>query len=258
MVNSPDDWVMTELRLLHAAYHWPFYRDIPGFLEPLEKARNLVESNPDLRCFESLIYTFEAWAKSRESDSGGSLIDSHRGQQLAERYDDSLYMYMSLLNLAATFRTINIQESIAKFEELYDLVQELEVPYLVCEVLNDSALAFEAAGEYDPAISSHNETIKTCGFGDTSFLILPRIYATLGNSLPALEWAIRGFEYAGHLEYPVLYLRKAWALALSNRIDDAQSNLDTAHALIMKTDMEMWLSDYYHISGVVEFKRENF
>lgn len=257
MVNPPEDWVMIELHLLHAAYHWPFHGDIPSFLEPLEKARNLVESNPDLRCFESLIYTFEAWTKSREGDPNGALIDAHRGQQLAEIHDDSLYMYMSLSSQADSLRVINIQESIAKYEELYDLVQDMNVPYFLADTLNDSALAFEAAGEYDLAISSHLEGIKIWGGGDTAFLILSRIYATLGNGLVALDWADRAFECVGLLEFPVLYLRKAWALALCDQIEDAERSLNTAHSMIMKTGSEVWLGDYYHISGVVELKKKN-
>ena len=257
MVNSPEDWMMIELHLLHATYHWPFHGDIPSFLEPLERARNLIESNADLRCFESLIFTFGAWIKSREGDPNGALIDAHRGQKLAEIYDDSLYMYMSLSSQADSLRVINIQESIAKYEELYDLVQDMKVPYFLAETLNDSALALEAAGEYDLAIASHLEGIKIWGGGDTAFLILSRIYATLDNGLLALEWIDRAFEYVGHLEFPVLYLRKAWALALCEQIDDAERSLSTAHSMIMKTGSEVWLGDYYHISGVVELKRKN-
>jgi hypothetical protein len=36
MAYSLDDWMKTELFLLHAFYHWPGYGDVPSLLEPLE------------------------------------------------------------------------------------------------------------------------------------------------------------------------------------------------------------------------------
>ncbi len=257
MDNSLDDWIETELHLLHTFFHSPFHEDIPSYFEPLEKAKALVQANPVLKCFDSLVCSFEGWGKDREGDLKGAITDYQRGLQLAEMYDDSLCKYMNLGCLASSLRIFNIQESLARYEELYDLAQDLEVPFFIAEVLNDSALSFETAGEYDLAISSHLEGIKIMGGGDTPYLILSRIYSMLGEGQLALEWANRSFEYVGHLEFPVLYLRKAWALALSNRLEEAEHNLNTAHSLIMKTGREVWLGDYYNILGVIELRRGN-
>ncbi len=253
--TSLDDWMVTELHLLHTSFHWPYHGDIPSLLEPLEKAKSLTEANPLLNCFEPLICTFKGLAKRREVDIKGYLVVSQRGRELAEAHDDSLYKYMNLLDQANFLTHVNIQKSLARFEELYNFVQDLEVPYLVAEVLNDSALVFETAGEYDLAISSHLEAIKILGLDETCCQLLSRIYATLGDGQQALEWANMGFEYAGHLEFSTLYLRKAWALALLNRLEEAERNLDTAHPLIMKTGSEIRLGRYYHISGVIELVR---
>ncbi|MHA2201910.1 MAG: hypothetical protein ACXABN_18755, partial [Candidatus Thorarchaeota archaeon] len=169
--------------------------------------------------------------------------------------DDSLYKYMNLLDGTYVLTNLNIQESLVKYEELYDLVQDLEVPYLVAEVLNDSGVAFETAGEYDLAISSHLEQIEVLGEEDTPCLRLSYIFSTLGDGKEALEWANRAFEYAGTPRFPTLFLMKAWALALLNRLEEAASNLNTAHSLIMKTGQEIKLAQYYHISGVIELAR---
>ena len=64
--SSPPDWIVIELHLLHAFFHYPFHGDIPSLIEPLEKAKVLVESNSLLNCFESLIDALEAWAKGLE------------------------------------------------------------------------------------------------------------------------------------------------------------------------------------------------
>ncbi len=258
--TSLEDWIEIELHLLHTFFHYPLHTDIPSLVQPLEKAKSLADANPLLKCFEPLFCVFEGWIKRQEGDPKDALVVYQRGQELATFYDDSLYKYRNLDSQAGTLKIFNIQESIARYEDLYDLVQDLEVPYLEGEVLNGSALAFETAGEYDLAISSNIEGIKLPGKSGTvtTYLILSRIYAILGEGQQALEWANRGFEDAGHIEFPTLYLRKAWALALLNRLDDAERNLDTAYSLLIKSGSEYPLEHYYQISGVVERVRGDF
>ncbi len=257
MNTSLDDWMVTELHLLHTFFHWPLYDDILSYLEPLEEAKRLVEVNPLLNCFESLICAFEGWAKVREDYTKESLTIVQRGLELAEKHDDTLYKYMNLGVQAMVLYSFSIQESVARFEELYGLVQDLEVPYLIAEVLNDSSLAFEAAGEFDLAISCHLEDIKILGGGDTPYTALARIYSTLGNGRQALEYANLGFEYAGHLNEQVLFLRKAWALALLNRVEEAEQLLDVVHPLVMESGSEGRLGHFYRISGVIELAKGN-
>jgi tetratricopeptide (TPR) repeat protein len=255
---SLDDWMVTELHLLHTFFHWPIHGDIPSYLEPLEKARSLVDTNPQLNCFESLICAFDGWAKYREGQPKDSLALAQRGQELAEVHDDTLYKYMNLGVEAVVHFNFNIPESLARYEELYDMVQVLEVPYLIAEVLNDSSLAFEAAGEYDLAISSHLEGIKILGEGDTPYVVLSRIYCTLGDGLQALEFVKEASEYAGHLNNQVLFLRKAWALALLNRLEEAEQYLELVHPMVMESGSEGRLGHYYRISGVIELVRGNY
>jgi tetratricopeptide (TPR) repeat protein len=47
-------------------------------------------------------------------------------------------------------------------------------------------------------------------------------------------------------------------LALLNRLEEAENNLDTAHSLLLKSGHEPRLGRYYHISGVLEFMRGDY
>ena len=47
-------------------------------------------------------------------------------------------------------------------------------------------------------------------------------------------------------------------MALVNQIEEAERNLDVAHSLIMRTGTEVWLGDYYHISGVIGLARGDY
>jgi tetratricopeptide (TPR) repeat protein len=256
MSSSPEDWMKMELHLLHTFYHWPL-GELTSYYESLEKAKSLIDTNPRLNCFEPLICAFEGIAKLREAYVKESLAIIQRGKELAEVYDESLYKYMNMLQKGNILRTFNVQDSLALFEDLYNLAQDLEVPYFTIEVLHDSAIVYETAGEYDLAISSHLEKMKLFGITDIPEPFPSRIYSTLGDGQKALEVIERHFNCAGPFDSPLFYFWKAWALALVNKLEEAERTLDTAHSLIAKTGSEGTLGNYYHCVGVLELRRGN-
>jgi tetratricopeptide (TPR) repeat protein len=257
METPLDDWILTELHLLHAYIHYPYLGDVPSLLEPLEKAKHLVEADPLLKCFESLIYTLEGWTKGMEGYVDDSLDVLKKGHELAEVYDDSLYKYLNLVNQEAIFLYINIKSALARGEDLYDLAQDLEVPFFIAEVLNESAVAFETAGEYDLAISSHLEVRKIVGESDWTSQMLSRIYASLGDGQKALQEINQYIENEETSNIPAWY-RRARALALLNRVEEAERDLNTVHGQMMKTGSDIFLGSYYHTSGVIEIAKGNY
>lgn len=257
---SQKKWIETELHLLHAFFHHPF-GDVTSLFEPLEKVKVLITSNPDLKCFESLIYAFESIAKGREGVFEESIQTVQRGIDLARDYNDELYLYMNLLqkgNILTYF--LKVKDSTSVFEELYELVQDLESPMLLCEVLNDVTLLFEISGEFDLALSSLFDIIKTEGDvppTDSIWILLSRVYAALGNGERALKWINKGFESCGQFEMPMMYCCKAWAFALLNQLDQAEQSLEKAYPLVIKSGRERTLGIYYHIAGVIELRKGN-
>jgi len=255
--SSIEDWMETELHLLHALYHWPL-GEIVSLLEPVERAGVLIEANPNLKCFKPLFCAFEAMVRSREGFTKDAVVLVQSGRELAEMNDDSIFVYMNMLEHATFLRHSRIQDSIALFEELYDLAQDLEVPYFLGEILNDSALVFETAGEYDLAISCHIEKMKVYGMEDVPDPFPARIYSTLGDGKRALALMNEYFEYAQPVETTTFHLWRAWALAQVNDLEEAERTLETAYSMIIKSGAERILGNYYHFSGVVELKRGNF
>jgi len=259
--KSQKNWIETELHLLHAFFHHPF-GDVSSLFEPLEKVKVLIASNPELRCFESLIYAFEAIAKAREEAFDESIQTVQRGISLAKDYNDELYLYMNLLqkgNILTLF--LKVKDSTSVFEELYELVQDLEAPMLLCEVLNDVTLLFEISGEYDLALSSLFDLIETVGDvppTDSVWILLSRVNATLGNGEQALKWINKGFESCGQFEITMMHCCKAWAFALLDQIDQAEQSLEKAYPLVIKSGRERTLGGYYHIAGVIELRKGNF
>jgi ATP/maltotriose-dependent transcriptional regulator MalT len=65
-------------------------------------------------------------------------------------------------------------------------------------------------------------------------------------------------EYVEPIETIIVQLLKAWALALTDKLGDAERTLETAYSMITKSGFEQLLGDIYHISGVIELRKGNF
>jgi tetratricopeptide (TPR) repeat protein len=168
---------------------------------------------------------------------------------------------MNLGGLGDVLKNVSIKEAAARYEESYSVVQDLEVPYLESEVLHDSGLVFEVAGEYDLAMATYLEALKAFEFNESEndqILPLTRVYILMGNSQRALEIINRYIEESSNLETIVFQLLKAWALALTDKLGDAERTLETVYSMMIKSGFEQILGDYYHISGVIELRKGNF
>ncbi|MHA2223222.1 MAG: tetratricopeptide repeat protein, partial [Candidatus Thorarchaeota archaeon] len=156
---------------------------------------------------------------------------------------------------------VSIKKAIALFEEAYQLTLKLEVPYLEAEVLHDSGLVFEVAGEYDLAISSYQEMGKVYQFDgsqNSESAPISRVYVALGNGERALEMAIAYLEDYDVLGIQWPYLGKAAALALLNRVDEAEANLAEAYKLVIKSGLDRFLGRYYLAAGLVELAKGDY
>jgi len=257
-----DDWIEIDLHILHAFFHHPF-GEVPSLYEPLEKVKGLINDSPHLDCYEPITYAFEAIAKAREGEIMEALEGLQKGKTLAKSHDDELYLYMNMLQEGILLSYINVKEAAVVFEDLYELVENLQVPAFFTEILNDSSILYETMGEFDLTISCHHEMMKILDgddrrISDTTFIILGRTYATLGDGEKSLEWINKGIEDDGQYESAMMLLNKAWALALVNKIEESEETLETAYPLVIKSGWERHLGNYYHISGVIEARKGNY
>ena len=253
-----EDWMETELHLLHSYFHYPYHGDVPSLLKPVESAKRLIDANPNLKCFEPLIYALEGYAMRNEGDTEEAITKFKKGLELAGSYDDALYKYIILVNYGAASYGLHIQSALQLYEELYQLAQDLGVPYLLSEVLNDSGIVYEIAGEYDLAISCHREVIGLIGENFWTSTILSRIYAFLGQEQRALDEINQYIERTGTPEFPSWGLARARSLALLNRVEEAERDLESIQAQLMRIGSEAHLTIFDHVSGMIEMARGNY
>ncbi|MHA2209374.1 MAG: tetratricopeptide repeat protein [Candidatus Thorarchaeota archaeon] len=257
--TSIDDWIITELHVLHSLFHWPYLFDAPSQLRPLEEAKQLISKNPKLQCFSPLVIFLESEARSKAGDCEGDITGYDAAYRQAVEFGDSVVEYMFRLVRANYERNKNLSESFRLFDELYRFAQELGVASFQVEVLHDLSMSFEVAGEYDLAISSQLECIEMVGLSDpgidTYYSALSRQYASMGNGAKALEFADKVFESIGEVDYPTPYLRKARALVLLCQLDQAENYLAAGHSRMLKIGQEFRYMEYYLIYGDLESAR---
>jgi len=253
-----DEWMEVEFQVLHSYFYYPYHGDVPSLLRPLERASELIDADSNLICFDSLVCALKGWAMNLEGDVENAFRMLSKGKSIAESNDDYLYWYINAINEGAVLLYRDVPLAMERFEELYDLAQELNVPYLLSEVLNDSSMVFETAGEYDLAISSHIEVEKISGENFWTNQIRSRIYSMLGEGQKALDEINKFSHHETAPTHRIWGLRRAWALALLGRTKEAEQDLDSIKSQLLRSGSDTILGTYYHVLGVIEMARGNY
>ena len=205
VVSQKADWIVIELLLQHSLNLLMHLESV----HLLSTAKDLLIRNPNLKCFEPLVELADGYMQWLEGEKLVGLSHIQKGLELARKNDDAVYEYYGLLSLGNCKKQLNYREGLDVFEVAYQLAQDLGVSFFVSEILNDSTMAYEIAGEYDLAISSQLDGINVCpdkvGI-EISYGILSRLSAALGDGQTALEWANRALD---HSSIHSLLLRKA-------------------------------------------------
>lgn len=248
-----DSWIAAELLLAHA-YNLAMR---PEGTNLLSKANTLLDKNPDLLCFKPLAYIAEGKINSVEAKASDAAAFNRKGYELARTISDAIYECLSLLSLGEITIRMNPQESLDLFEQAYQIAQDLEVPVFAGEALSNAGLVYEALGEYDFAISGQLESLNEySAYGnEIVYAILSRLYAALGDGQQSLEWADRSLD---DKEFHFGYLRRARALIVLNRLDEAEETLDIASRKVLQAGSESALALYHFVSGLLDMARGEF
>ncbi|MFW9813805.1 MAG: tetratricopeptide repeat protein [Candidatus Thorarchaeota archaeon] len=251
--SSKENWIATEL-LLAQAYNLGIR---PEGVKLLSKANAILDRYPDFLCFKPLSYIAEGNINFWEGKISDAITQCRKGCELARANVDVVYEFLSMLDLGYYIRNKRPQESLDQFEQTYQIAQNLGVPVFTGETLCGVGLAYEILGEYDLAISSQlgclDEVPPTSN--EILFAILSRLYAILGDGQRSLEWADRSLD---DKEFHIGYLRKARALIILNRLDEAETYLNIASRKVFQAGYEDHLALYHFVSGLYDMAKGEF
>jgi len=249
--SSVDDWMVLELLL------WNSF-DVYSHLEATRKlstAEDIMNRNPDLKCFEYLYYTARGLSRWQEGFSSENIELSQKAVEVARLQQNAFGELWGLLNGANTMKSYDLSKSFEMFEKAYQIAQDLEVPFIIADLLSDYSMAYEMSGEYDLAISSQLEGQRLYNEGgmEIPYMITSRIYAALGDGQKSLEWANRAIEH--NPSYGLLHLRKAQSLIILNRLDEAEEILNVASKISLKTGLDRNVARYSMALGQFEMAK---
>ncbi len=249
-----EDWILVELHLLDGIFK--MFTSVPESMKSINAGRKLVEANENLMCFCPWALIIEARASRRECPLEHALDILEKARTMTEKYDDRVLECERLMAQAWIKRDTDIQTSLDLYEQSYSLAHEMEVPFLLASVMDDCSIAYELSGEFDLAIASAKESMDVYqGNLVTPLLILARIFSRLGIGEKAQQCVGQVGTILGNTSIHVFHLRKALAFLLLNKLDDAEEQLEIAYPLVLRTDLEVYLSEYYHVTGLLEFAR---
>jgi tetratricopeptide (TPR) repeat protein len=248
-----DSWIAAELLLAHA-YNLAVR---PEGAILLTKANVILDRQPELLCFKPLAYIVEGCMNHSRGKVTDVATSCRKAYELAHANDDSVYEFFTLLLLGDSTKNKSPHESIDLFEQAYQIAQDLGAPVFIGETLHSVGLVYEILGEYDLAIPSQLECITEVGTAGSEiiFAILSRLYASLGQGQQSLEWADRCLE---DKEFFLGYLRKARALIILDRFDEAEALLEIAGRKVLQSGFESYLSRYHFVSGLLDMARGEY
>ncbi len=242
-----ENWKIVELLLAHAFN----LSNRPEAVNLLSTAKAILNQEPDLLCFEPIVYLIEGDMFSLEGKAIDAMTSYRKAYELAIAKNDSVYEFFSIVSLGNCSRNRTPQESIDLFEQAYQIAQDLGTPVFTGEALHYVGLTYEILGEYDLAISSQLECLNEYPStrNEMIFGVLSRLYAIIGNGQASLEWANRSLE---DKEYHMGYLRKARALIILDRLDEAEMFLNTASKKVLQVGDDAHLARYHFVSGLLD------
>lgn len=251
--SSTDDWIAAELLLAHA-YNLAAR---PEGADLLSKADTILDRQPDLLCFKPLAYIAEGMLHHAFGNAADVTECCRKASELANANGDTVYEFFATLLLGDSKKNKSPHESIDVLENAYQIAQDLGAPVFIGETLQSVGLVYEILGEYDLAIPSQLECINEVGTAgcEIIFAILSRLYAVLGQGLQSLEWADRCLE---DKELHLGYLRKARALIVLDRLDEAEALLEIAGRKVLQAGYESYLARYHFVSGLLDMARGEY
>ncbi|NHJ12749.1 MAG: hypothetical protein EAX95_03695 [Candidatus Thorarchaeota archaeon] len=251
---ADEDWLIIELLCLKSWYkRYRYMGDDKILYGPLEKAMTILERNPELKCFASLVHTVRC-ELSFLFQMHERAYDSHiTGLDNAKKFDDQFQIYQLLWTRSSWIKTWDIGKAMELQEEAYRMAKSFGAPQKIAEAMNDMGRISEASGEYDLAIECYQSSIETFGFPamehyreimDSPSFGLSRMYCELENGESGLEWidtaVVLGGE--GAEELPYIYAQRAEALILLERLDEASQQLEICKKLSLQAGAEGYIA----------------
>jgi len=185
--------------------------------------------------------------------------------QHAMTFDEVAYAASEQIGLAKKLAHVDPTKGLEVIESAAKTIKKLGYFERKTDLFTIMGLLFDARGEYDAAVRSLENGLELReklhpGLSPRYFpAALSRAFRRMGLVEEALEWAKIGLEAEPILSAtPSVGLKVTGnlcvsiALALLGRVEEVKPYYDIGSELVLKSGVELWLSDMYLCRGLIE------
>ena len=247
-------WIAIELHYLNTLS--PDYVDHLSSLPRIDEAKELLEIDAKLRCFEPRVLTMQGTLSRIEGNIPEATLHFKDGLKIATEFDDRVHATDLLYRIGNLKKDINPKESWDFFDKAHKLAKSIGYTYGVGRALLEMGKASYIRGEYDLAIScllkSDDLFSSALSRSEPSVSVqLTRVYCALGDGKEALTWVNTTIDRTKAGVY-WNYFQKAQSLVLLGETKEALTQLELGENAAFKEGREWDLAKYYYVNGLYE------
>lgn len=260
LTTDPDVWLALEMRFMKfeaESFHYPkIIQDSSNMTE----IRKMIESDPRLRFYNTVLYGNLA----RVAEIDGNSEEWNRCNQIAlenaRAYDDKIRIAYCLTENARISSSDRVLARKLLLEAL-EIMDALGSTDGYAEVLDQLGTLEMIRGEFTSAIDHYLKAISIRESLDMETGIMALMLSSLYNSIEeyesGLDWGRMAEEQFKNrpILKPRAVMCQIWSLVLLDRISEAELLLDTVHELILKSGRVSDLGWLNFVAGLIEFAK---
>ena len=272
--NVTENWIRLHLLMIAAHRYYPKIKR-HSFLE---KAKELVESQPELKCFSTELYIRSGWFARVDADIKGAMNQFEQAMEIAESHDDVIRKNDAQTALATCLKEADVFHALSLMEGTFQSFRSLGADYLASVEAFNMGLLHTIIGEYDLAVEFYLEANRMAEPSwvnrRANAIIFCRIYCDIDLPKEALEWAK---QFMGWDELTPMIIKRLpksrldpdpspdplLAMAVTRtviqlgQLDGVPQLLSEISALVLEKGVESDLLEYNFVSGLFELSIGN-
>lgn len=256
--TNPPDWML--INLYQYIENW-FIRTSSEQVEVIKKVESILDSNPNLACFNLYPHYLQSDLHELEGDFVSSILENQRALELARTSDDVFLVMVLTGGLGLLLRNHNSAKALEYIEEYNRLSMNLGLTRHMELARNRMGVIHLVRGEYDMALECQFAAIEVY-YHDTEpssamCTVISTHYSDIEDGRQALYWANESFRIAGGKGDVLMHSALSRALIHLERLDDADHHLNILHKLSLESAYEYDQADYLYGRGLYELKSGN-
>jgi tetratricopeptide (TPR) repeat protein len=186
-----EGWIRLYLLLIGVWFYFP--RVTVSYSHScLEKAKELIESQPDLKCFSVQLHMAMGGFARHENDIKEAMKEDEKAIEIAEHYDDVIGKHDGQVHLAWCMKDSDASQALALLDSSYQAFRSLGANQWTSYAAAHMGTLHSIIGEYDLAVEFRLESRRISepstriNWGDA--VVFSRIYCDIDLPEEALEW----------------------------------------------------------------------